>query len=316
VLVDGGGVSVVHRGGTLRARLEAGQLSAHASQIVPPIEPLAAPLHLSTDDGTLWVIPYERATLGQPRIVRHGQPAPSFCEQVFELRRGESGIIAGELGKEDQDARLVAGSPEKTFWSVPLGGKIAPWVRPVGGGIAVIDAASARLIDQEGQELDRLVLPTLRTAPVCFFASSSLAAVPTADGVRFVQLDGGHWRLLKSLALPGGVSQTIAAREDRLLVATDVSLACYAVHGATLEQSWQTALPDAVRALAIDGEATTVVDTEGDVLLLSSATGARQQRVHPASPPIGAVAVAWRELLIPMAAGIAAVPLEPAAPAR
>jgi serine/threonine protein kinase len=309
VEVDAGGMSTISPKGALTSHLDLAQLGGQMKAILPPLRTAVDALRLATDDGTSWELPLAGGALGKARAVRQGLPAPSFCEEVFDLRNGETGAIAGEAGNDNQDAHLVASSGNQAFWNVPLGGRIAPWVLPTDSGVAVIDAVTARVVDQQGQVVNQESLAALRTAAVVWLGPAHVAAVPSADGCACWKLDGPRWTALKLPLMGKFPNPLLAGDGDRLLVGSDVTLALVKCSGNDLTVLWQVTLPEPGKAPWLGTREATVEIGADSVLVLDAATGKAMRQLRLGAPALGPVVAAFDDLIVPTAKGVVAYAL-------
>ncbi len=310
LVADASGVMGISLDGSVTGRFAVEQLSPKGRAFVLPTEPLQVPLHLASDDGSCWELPAAGSRLGHPRLAgRTTQPAPSFCEQTFELHLGETGLIAGEVGSDRLDAELVAVTGQSRLWSVPLAGRLAPWVLPLPSGVATIDSSSLRVIDQEGQVTDQVPLPMARIGPVVWLPGPHLAAIAAADGCRLYRLAGGHWTRVPMPQLEQLTSPVIAGFEDHLLVGAEsgITLVACSDHDATV--LWQAGLAEHAAWLWLGRGLATVTDSQGQVAVYGVGRGRRLHQLRMRQPTLGPAVIDRLRLVVPVSVGLSAFAL-------
>jgi serine/threonine-protein kinase len=123
------------------------------------------------------------ASFAAPTVLHRAQGGVlAFAFAAMPLRLGEQGFFAIERVQEG--TALVADSPERRLWRVPLTGTLAPWMGIAGDQVVVLDEQGFRRVSQEGEVGPLVPLPARRTgAPL---AIGQQLLVPTLAGTVLV----------------------------------------------------------------------------------------------------------------------------------
>jgi len=297
--------------GAVSARVSPQRLTANAKSFLPMGQPLGRPLHLTTDDGSSWELPLENHHLGGARLVRHGAPASSFCEQQLTYHVGDLGCFAIQLG-EDGANQLVLTSSDHALWVRPLAGKIMPWLSPVRDTVTVLDENSITMLDQEGASISALALAAPRTGPVfeCSISSGPRQIVfTTTAGPHLYQAADSAWQPIPAPALEGLGEGLLASDGQAFIGCSGQDI--IGLPSASAPEAWRATMPaDHLPVmLGLDGAAALVVDDKNLLTILDPHTGQTVRTIGLAGPALCPPVIVHGQIVVATAGGISAFPL-------
>ena len=297
--------------GAISARVTPQRLAANAKNFLPMGQPLGRPVHLSTDDGSSWELPLENHHLGGARLVRHGIPASSFCEQQLTYHVGDLGCFAIQVG-EDGANQLVLTSNDHALWVRPMVGKILPWLSPMRDTVTVLDENSITVLDQEGASIASLALSGQRTGPV--FECSSGAGprqivFATTAGPHLYQAADSTWQPIPAPALESLGEGLLASDGQAFIGCSGQDI--IGLPSASAPEAWRATIPTDHQAvmLGLDAAAALVIDDKSQMAILDPHTGQTLRTIGLSGPALCAPLVVHGQIVVATAGGISAFPL-------